>query len=502
MKAGVRIAAAVLLATFATQDTSSAEEPLNVLLIAADDHAAYVTGVYGNTKVRTPNIDRLAAQGVRFDRAYCNSPVCTASRQSFLTGRYPRTTGVTQLRTALPESEITLAEVLSGAGYATATYGKMHFNSVLSHGFDEIIDRPQHRAYLQSLPERAVIEQEVLPPWRPFRDPANIWLNADYLPYGATIPEMESTFFADNAERFLREDREQPFFLMVSFYEPHSPFHFPVEYAGRHDPDTFDVPDVQPQDAWQIPEIFESLSHEEKQGIRAAYYTSVEFLDMNVGRVLDALDQSPHRENTLVIYLGDHGYMLGQHGRIEKHCSYEPAIRAPLIVAGPGIEGAGRGTDALVEFVDIAPTILDACGIDIPATMQGKSLQGILDGTSDAHRPHVVVEYSENEEACIRADRWKLVYITGNRDRDDGYITAKPIPKRNIMLFDLENDPEELNNLANLPEQRERVEGLLDTLIEHLIQTARKPEAIPNTDDPHELLAHLLQPDDIQPGVN
>ena len=123
--------------------------PPNVLILCADDHAAYVTGAYGNDVVRTPNIDRLAAEGIRFERAYCNSPVCTASRQSFLTGRYPRTIGVTRLETALPAGEVTMAETLRLAGFDTAAIGKMHFNSELKHGFDVRVDLPQHRQWLE-----------------------------------------------------------------------------------------------------------------------------------------------------------------------------------------------------------------------------------------------------------------------------------------------------------------------------------------------------------------
>src|SRR5439155_7932375 len=123
--------------------------PPNILWIIADDHVPYVMGAYGNKQVRTPNLDKLASQGMRFDRAFCNSPVCTASRQSFLTGRYPRTIGVTQLATALPESETTLAELLKDAGYDTAAIGKMHFNSNLRHGFDTRIDLTEHQKWLQ-----------------------------------------------------------------------------------------------------------------------------------------------------------------------------------------------------------------------------------------------------------------------------------------------------------------------------------------------------------------
>src|SRR6516165_3885104 len=146
---------------------ASAAEPRrpNVLWICADDHAPYVCAAYGNPTVRTPNLDRLAAQGMRFDRAYCNSPVCTASRQSFLTGRYPRTIGVTLLQTPLPEGERTLAKLLKQAGYDTAAIGKMHFNSNLKHGFDLRIDRPEHARHLEQYGKRPLPEgMEVQPP--------------------------------------------------------------------------------------------------------------------------------------------------------------------------------------------------------------------------------------------------------------------------------------------------------------------------------------------------
>src|SRR5688500_15031763 len=139
----------VALTSFLAIRVEAQASRANVLWICADDHAPYVMGAYGNRVVRTPNLDRLAARGIRFDRAYCNSPVCTASRQSFLTGRYPRTIGVTQLRTPLPRSEVTLADMLKGEGYATAAIGKMHFNSDLKHGFDVRIDHPEHAAWLR-----------------------------------------------------------------------------------------------------------------------------------------------------------------------------------------------------------------------------------------------------------------------------------------------------------------------------------------------------------------
>lgn len=469
----------------------------NILLLIADDHAPYVMGAYGNARAETPNLDRLAREGMRFDRAYCASPVCTASRQSFLTGRYPRSIGVTQLRTALPESEITLAEVLRDAGYRTGAIGKMHFNSDLRHGFDTRVDLPQRRRYLDTRPAEALPPGlAVLPPWRPFKDPAAVWLNAEARPYAATDADTAGTWFAAEAGRFIRAFDDNPFFLVVSFYEPHSPFHFPVEYAGKFDPDSFEAPDIADPDRWQVPAIFEGLTDAEKRGIAAAYYTSTAFMDRNVGRVLDALEADGHRDNTLVVYLGDHGYFLGQHGRFEKHAMFEEAVRGPLVVRHPGTVPAGTSTKALVSFVDLAPTILDVAGVETPAAMQGRSFRSVLTGETDQHRDHVVVEYSENEEAMLRTERWKLIYQTGNRVREDGYATTAP-PQRRVRLYDMQEDPEELRDLASTPEHHEIIQRLLRLMADHMARTSRLPEALPDTNDLYAILDHCLQPQDI-----
>jgi choline-sulfatase len=471
---------------------------LNVVLICADDHAPYVMGAYGNKQVRTPNLDRLAAQGMRFDRAYCNSPVCTASRQSFFTGRYPRTIGVTQLRTALPDTEDTLARMLKRGGYVTAAIGKMHFNSNLKHGLDQLTFLPEYRQWLTKKGKQPVPEVGVLPQWRPFKDPARVWLNGVNLPYPAVDEDMAGTFFARRAVSFLEENKDRPFFLMVSFTEPHSPFHFPVEYRGRHGPSKFTVPKVGPEDDWQVPQVFRGLSERDKQGIIASYYTSVEFLDKNVGLVLAALDRLGLADNTLVIYIGDHGYCLGHHGRFEKHCLFEVAVRAPLLVRLPGRIPARQSTPALVEFIDLAPTILTYCGQPLPKTLQGKSLVPLLEGKTTRHRHKVFGEYSENEEALVRTERWAFMYGTGKRQRGDGYETGRPLPGRTIRLYDGAADPEQLVNVAGRPEHAKLVEQFTRDLAEHLKRTARQPQLLPQTDDVHTLVEFCLQPRDVR----
>jgi choline-sulfatase len=475
---------------------------LNVLWICADDHAPYVLGAYGNRLAQTPNLDRLAAGGMRFDRAFCNSPVCTASRQSFITGRYPRTLGVTQLSTPLPEGDVTLADMLGQAGYETAAFGKMHFNSRLSHGFAKRLDLGDFVAALTARgPTKIPTDLRVQPPWRPFKDPARIWLNAETLPVRNVDADMSGTYFAQQADHFLNEAREKPFFLFVSFYEPHSPFNFPIEDRTRFGPARFDVPAVAPQDEWQIPAVFRNLTPREKRGIAAAYYTSVGFLDRNVGRVVAALEKSGHAANTLVIYTGDHGYLLGQHGRFEKHCSYEEAIRAPLLIRCPGQVRPGSTTRALVEFIDIFPTVLDFCGVPTPANVQGRSLRPVLTAQTATHRPRVFVEYAPNDEAAVRDDRWKLIFERGKRRRTDGYDTDGPLPGRKVRLYDLETDPHELTDVASRPENGDRVRRMLAHLAEHLRSSAREPVSFSRSTDLLDQLDILVQPHDVTSTV-
>ena len=472
-----------------------AAAPPNVVWISCDDLAPYMVGCYGNERAKTPALDAFGKTALRFDRAYCNSPVCTASRQSYLTGRYPRSLGVTQLPTALPAGTPNLATWFKAAGYDTAAIGKMHFNSNLKHGFDLRIDNPDHRKWLTSRSPRVVIPPNVAvqPEWKPFRDPARVWLNAEARPVGVPDEWMPGTFFANAARDYLKADRAKPFFLMVSFYEPHSPFRFPYEDRGTFDPKAFAVPPVGPQDRAQIPAIFCDLTGADKRGIAAAYATSVAFADRNVGRVLDALEQSGHAGDTIVVVTGDHGYMLGQHGRFEKHCGYEEAIRSPLLVRAPGVGTPGQ-TPAMVEFIDIAPTLLELCEIAVPASVQGRSLVPVLRRATDEHRAAVFVEYSENEEALIRTPRWKLIYSTGERKRGDGYETGLPLPGRTVKLFDVSADPGEMVDVsaANL----EVVDELTARLADHLAKTARRPDRVP-AGDVHTRLRVLLRPDDV-----
>jgi choline-sulfatase len=294
------------------------------------------------------------------------------------------------------------------------------------------------------------VPSEILtkPPWRPFRDLARIWLNADQRPYPRRDPHMRGTFIAGRAIRYLEENRDRPFALWVSFQEPHSPFDFPIEDRSLFHPGQFPPPPVGPEDAPQIPNVFRDLGDGDKRGIAAAYYTSAAFLDRNVGRVLDALRRLELDRDTFAVYMADHGYCLGHHGRFEKHCGYDPALRVPLIVRWPGRVRRGVVRD-LTEHVDVPATILDMLDLPPLPAMHGRSLRPYLEGRPMPQpRDHIFSEYLENEEAYIRTPEWKFIFCSGARARRDGYETNDPTPGPYHRLFDLRSDPGEFHNVA------------------------------------------------------
>jgi arylsulfatase A-like enzyme len=440
----------------------------NFLFIIADDHAGYVLGCDGNRDARTPNLDRLASEGVRFAAHHCNSPVCTPSRQSFLTGQLPHAAGVTVLATPLPVDKPTLAKQFRKAGYQTAVFGKMHFNRPAEsglHGFDVMMTEDEiTKAWTTEVNPRPLPAGIRAKPaqWRPFRDPARIWLNADKLPLARIDDDTRGTYIARKAIQYLEENRSRPFALWTSFQEPHSPFDFPAEDRDLFEPSHFKVPRVGPEDAWQIPKVFRDINADDKRGIAAAYYTSVAFLDRNVGRVLDALRRLRLDEDTFVVYMADHGYSLGQHGRFEKHCGYEPALRVPLIMRYPGRLHTGVVRD-LTEHIDVPATIVDLLGLDPLPVTHGQSLRPYLEGRRPEHpRDHIFSEYLENEEAYIKTLDWKYILCSGKRARKDGYEIDNPTPGRYRRLYDLQNDPGEFTDVApKHPDLVSKFEGLM-----------------------------------------
>ena len=349
------------------------------------------------------------------------------------------------LPTPLSTEKPTLPKLLKKAGYATGVIGKMHFNQparVGLHGFDYCMTEQElNRDWMAKVKPAALPESiQTKPRWQPFRDPARIWLNAEKLPYPRREEEMKAAHQLRLADEFLAGHKDQPFALWLSFHEPHSPFDFPIEDRDRVDARRFTAPKVGAEDGGQIPLIFRDLTAEEKQGIIASYYTSVEYLDRNVGRALDLLKKHRLEENTLVVYMADHGYSLGQHGRFEKHCGYEPALHVPLILRQPG-RIRQQTVMGLTEHVDVPHTLVELLELDPLPVRHGHNL-------FQRQRDHIFSEYLENEEVYLKTRDWKLIFGSGKRKRTDGYETDNPTPGRYVKLFDRRKDPEEFTNVA------------------------------------------------------
>ena len=477
----------------------------NVLVISSDDHAAYAMGAYGNDAIRTPNLDRLASQGVRFDRAYVNCPFCTPSRQSLITGRYPHSCGVTLLQTPLAEEQVTIADHLGALGFKTAAIGKMHFNSDLKHGFDFRIDSRDHDALLTEQPARKPpADVPYKPVWMPFRVPAREWLNADRLPgtgyprpgdaenQGLYDDDFLSTFFVRQAIDFMRENRNERMCVWLSFYEPHSPFNFPIEFASKYSPSDIDLPETSPEDARWVPAIFRDLSEADRRGIVASYYNSVEYVDSNVGRMLDALDGLGLSESTLVVYISDHGYLLGHHGRFEKHMMWEEIVRVPMVIRYPGLEP--RAEPALVEMVDLAPTILDILDVDAMDGLDGRSLLGLLRGETAEHRDVVFSEYLHDNKAMVRTDRWKYVFTTGKTDLSLGYETGQGPSGRDQRLYDMAGDPGEFRDLADDPQHETLIRDMQSRMLDIFSRTHPRAPELPGELTVEEQLEWFLEP--------
>lgn len=499
-----RRAALSAIAAGAVACTRPAQRP-NLVFIMSDDHRWDVMGAAGNSLAQTPNLDRLAADGTRFANHYVNYPVCTPSRQSVFTGRLPHATSVSTFGSTLSEDERTLADQLKSVGYNTAAFGKMGFMQDAypgMHGLDvamvEGAKRPAWRQDVQPrTPEPGIqVKQNV----RAHQDPTRLWLNADNLPSPYYADDMPSSHVARSAIEYLEERDENPFAMWVSFGEPHNPFDFPIEYKDRFNPDDFELPQVGPEDASQVPLILRELTEADRRGTMAAYYASAAFLDYNVGVVLDGLSRLGLDDNTLVIYWSDHGFMLGEHGRIGKHSCYEGAIRSPMIMRSPDPAARGTVVDDLVESVDITATILDVLDVEPLPVMHGQSLAPYLEGqTMPNPRDHTFSEYLHNEEACVRTDRWKFTYCTGKRFRNDGYEGENPTPGRYTRLYDLEADPGEFFDLS--ASNTEVVGAMTELLLARFRDTHPEVNLEPPGISNEDALDWYLRPRDVSRGM-
>jgi uncharacterized sulfatase len=438
--------------------TTFAASPPNVLLIIADDLRTEL-GCYGVQAIKTPNIDTLAARGRRFERAYCQYSVCNPSRVSMLTGLRPDATRVlnntTYFRTTLPDV-ITLPQLFRKNGYFTASLGKIFHRGQTMRDQRGDMDDPASwdvSRYYKSTPVGEKGEGRNLTggklEWCR-------WLAAD-----GTDEDQPDGQIARDAIQLLEEHQHKPFFLAVGFHKPHDPFIAPKKYFDLYPVEKIALPQpvegqspASPLSFGGFKPAFDQFTDRERREFKRAYYAGASFTDAQVGRVLEALDRLHLAESTLVIFLGDHGYHLGERGWWSKSTLYEFAARAPLIIAGPGVQAAGKSSPRTVEFVDLYPTLADVCSIEPPHPLAGQSLRPLLDDPQAAwEKPaRTQVQHGKIAGRSVRTERWRYT------EWDDG--------KQGAELYDHASDEAEDHNLAADPAHAETIRKLREMLVQ------------------------------------
>ena len=463
----------------------------NVLLILVDDLRPSFPA-YGESFVHAPNLDRLAARGVRFDRAYCNQAICAPSRINLLTGMRSTTSGVYGLsrsfRDRSPDA-VTLPQRFKENGYRVEAIGKVFH---VGHGSTDDEASWTSPAWRESPVDYALTASTggVLT-----REEAlfNNWTGGDpwKQPRGAAWERapLEDDVYADGriareAVRRLRaraEDRE-PFFLAVGFTKPHLPFCAPEKYWALYDDHDFPLP-ANPRPAEGAPPYAEKgarveigsyepvpggdgpLPDDLTRTLTQGYYAAISYMDSQLGLVLDELDRSGLADNTIVVLWGDHGFHLGHHGTWTKHTNYERDNRIPLLVVAPGVTQPGGECGAFAESVDVYPTLVELAGLparEVPQRLDGMSLAAVLADPSGATRDHAYHAYPRGERLgrAIRTERYRMV---------EWKVVGAPTETAEYELYDYQTDPLETRNLAaELPEVLEAHKSIL----------ARYPEAV------------------------
>jgi iduronate 2-sulfatase len=441
----LRILPLLAFASFMFGNLGFAAEPatkLNVLFIAVDDLRDNL-GCYGNTVVKTPHLDRLAARAVRFDRAYVQYTVCNPSRSSFLSGLRPDQTGVTNnttmLRTKLP-NVVTLPQLFKEHGWHAAAFGKIfHLGGGRNQELrNQWMDLPKSWHTAQSFEATATGRTKLA--GRDLTAGALAWCNwgmmaggDDDQPDGQIAREVVAT---------IERQRANPWFIGAGFMKPHDPFVAPKAYFDLYPEGSIPLY-RDPADTTPAPPLavgfgafgtaFGKFTDRERQEFHRAYYACTSFMDAQVGRVLTALDRLNLWDRTLVVLLGDHGYHLGERNWWNKNTLFERSCRAPLLIAAPGVKpGVARG---LAEFVDLYPTLADFAGLVPPSPLAGQSLRPLLANPSLAGKPAaltLVTRGPGQRGDSIRNDRWRYTaWSDGQRE-----------------LYDHASDPEETRNVV------------------------------------------------------
>lgn len=454
----------------------------NILILYTDQLRWDALGCNGNPDVKTPNLDRLASQGLTFSRFFVQNPVCMPSRVSFLTGQYPSTLGITHMGVPVPQDTLTLPRMLKPYGYRCANVGKLHFlphanrdhrEPHPSYGFDVLEESdepgPYEDAYRAWVRRQAPEHMDAVSPGLP---PAALsWYKAlgvkdtvthpderfpkQALPFRGPSHLTHTAFVAECSMDVIRESGDQPWLCIAGFYSPHSPWVAPQEFIDLYDPSTFRLPTFPPDvDARRAGTDY---SDEGLREARRGYYAQVSEVDHHCGRILKLLEELGHADDTIVIFTADHGDWLGEHLKHGKgYPGSDPASRVPLLVRYPAaLQAAGRSVTGVTEALDVLPTLLECAGVPVPPSVQGRSLLPVLQGASDDVRDSAITE--ARGWKALRTERYRYVCESSGAEH----------------LWDLERDPGEYCDVAADPDYASALAGLRGQLLTRVIANER-----------------------------
>jgi uncharacterized sulfatase len=438
------------LMSAATALTASAQPKprRNVLFIASDD-LNHCFSAYGHPVVRTPNLDSIARRGVRFDRAYCQFPLCSPSRTSVMTGLAPDATGVYDLRKHFRESVpdvVTMGQAFQKNDYFVARVGKIyHYGNPDQIGTNGLDDEPSWNQRVNPAGVDKTKEEPLLTNYTPDRG-----LGSAVSFYASPAKDEEHTdgMVASETIRLMQEHRGKPWFLGAGFYKPHCPWIAPSKYFDKV---PLDKVKLVPFEEWEmkiaprwayytIPANWGMTEKQRREAMRA-YYAAILFMDAQVGRLLEALRRLGEEESTTVVFWSDHGYGLGEHGQWMKQTVFEYAAGSPLLMCGAGVPARGQTCGRTVEFLDMYPTLADLCGLkDVPKRLHGTSLRPLLENPRAPWDRPAVTQVQRARQGgpvrgySLRTERHRYTMWDGGREGEE--------------LYDYGSDPRELKNLA------------------------------------------------------
>lgn len=439
----------------------------NILIIQADEHRYDCLGAYGNPDVKTPHIDSLATDGVRYDNSFCPYPVCTPSRYSFLTSLYARQHLGISNHCTIPQGLPTFPRILKNVGYKTKAVGKMHFTPTYADvGFDELILAEQNGAgrydddYHRYLRDNNLYDRiDLLDQERAYRQnaPQEYWDTV-----GATISDLDeahhsTTWIADRAMDELETWQGGGHLLMTSFIKPHHPFDPPAPWHEMYDPDAIELlpgyTGLPLERDTKYTKGFFPYDDMTEQKIRLAtamYYATISQIDHHVGRMIQHLKNKNLYDNTLILYNSDHGDYMGYHHLLLKgNYMYDPVIKVPLIVKYPNQANAGTLSTDLVNTIDVGPTLLNIANCETPNTMMGSDLRtGVQD------RPYMFAEMGRGREYMVRSHTHKLLLCKN--------------PEQS-QFFNLQEDPFELHNRIQAPESQPLIADMKHALMQWVL---------------------------------